>query len=341
MEPRLLPPRLPRAGAALALLSAAALIASCASPSIDEESPALATQEEPLALMGEPDDEAARRALDAGGFTGVYVQDARQTLDSMLEEPEGVLVERLVENSPGAAAGLEPGDLLLEVAAPLAEGGTRKVELHWPSQWRELELASKEGDELVLLCDRAGSERETRLTVQRRLVPAEREEVERVREERRTGVVLRSATEVEARAAGLGPGGGAVIVGLSHDSPWRDAGVQFEDLVAAADGQPIAHPAELVGAILAAPEDGELELDVRRRGERLAIEAPLSRRAREMKSVHVPLIFRYERERESSETSLLFGLFGLKRTSAAWQVRLLWFITFGGGDADRLVEVDG
>lgn len=341
MEPRLLLPRLPRAGAALALLSAAALVASCASSRLDEEPPALALQEEPLALLSEPEDEAARKALDPGGFTGIYVQDARQTLDSMLEEPQGVLVERLVENSPGAAAGLEPGDLVLEVEAPLPEGGTHKVELHWPSQWREIELASKQGDELVLLCDRAGADREARLTVQRRLAPAQREEVERVREERRTGVVLRSATEVEARAAGLGPGGGAVVVGLSHDSPWRDAGVRFEDLVAAVDGQPIGHPSELVGAILAAPEDAQLELDVRRGGERLEIEVPLTRRERELKRVHVPLIFRYERERESSETSLLFGLLGLRRTSAAWEVRLLWFITFGGGDADRLVEVDG
>jgi S1-C subfamily serine protease len=297
--------------------------------------------EEPLGLMGEPQDEAERRALDPGGFTGIYVQDARQTLDSMLEEPIGVLVERLVENSPGASAGLEPGDLLLEVDAPTPEGGTRRVELHWPSQWREVELASREGDQLALLYDRAGAERDARLTVERRLAPAERSEVERVREERRTGVVLRTATEVEARAAGLGPGAGAVVVGLSHDSPWRTVGVQFEDLIAKVDGEAVDHPSELVGSILAADEDDSLALELWRKGERLELDAPLARRERELKSVHVPLIFRYERQRESSETSFLFGLFGLKRTSAAWQVRLLWFITFGGGDADRLVEVEG
>ena len=49
--------------------------------------------------------------------------------------------------------------------------------------------------------DRAGSELEARVAVQRRWAPAAREPGERVREESRTGVVLRSATEVEARAS--------------------------------------------------------------------------------------------------------------------------------------------
>jgi S1-C subfamily serine protease len=295
--------------------------------------------EEPLALMAEPDDEARRQELDAGGFTGVYVKDARQSLDAMLATPDGVLVERLVENSPGATGGLEPGDLLFEVEAPAEGGGRRTLALAWPSEWRELELASREGDELLVRFDRAGVELEARLTVERRLEPAGRAPVERVREESRTGVVLRGATEVEARAAGLGPGGGAVVVGLSLDSPWRAAGVRFEDLVRAVDGHEVAHPAALVEAIASAPEESSLELELVRAGERITLYAPLSRRAHELKSVHVPLIFRYRRERGASETSLLFGLFGLERTAAAWKVRLLWLITFGGGDADKLVEV--
>jgi len=116
--------------------------------------------------------------------------------------------------------------------------------------------------------------------------------------------------------------------------------VRFEDLVHSVDGQAVAHPAALVEAVGAADAQDELELGILRAGESIEITAPVSRRARELKDVHIPLIFRYRREREASETSLLFGLFGLERTSAAWEVRLLWLITFGGGDADRLVEVD-
>jgi len=341
MVPRQLPPRLPRPLAPLPALSLLCLLAACASTELASEPPPLAAMEEPLALRSEPDDEARRLELEPGGFTGVYVKDARSSLDAMLGEPQGVLVERLVENSPGVAAGLEEGDLLFEVEAPAPEGGRRTLELAWPSQWRELELACRAGDELLLRYDRAGAERTAHLRVQARLVRAAREPGERLREEQRTGVVLRSATEVEARAAGLGPGGGAVVVGLSLDSPWRAAGVRFEDLVRSVDGRELAHSAALVDAIRGAPEDGELELGIVRAGEGIELTVPLSRRARELKSVHIPLVFRYERGRESSETSLLFGLLGLRRTSAAWQVRLLWVITFGGGDADRLIEVEG
>jgi C-terminal processing protease CtpA/Prc len=91
--------------------------------------------EEPLPLAHEPDDEAARRELAPGTFTGVVVGDARTSLDAMLEEPEGLLVTAVVENSPADFAGIEAGDLLLEVRAP--EGHP----LRWPangarSSWR-------------------------------------------------------------------------------------------------------------------------------------------------------------------------------------------------------------
>ena len=55
--------------------------------------------------------------------------------------------------------------------------------------------------------------------------------------------------------------------------------------------------------------------------------------------MRVPLLLRYEKHSDSSSTSVLLGLFRHRRTRAAWDVRLLWLISFGGGDADRLQEV--
>ena len=54
-----------------------------------------------------------------------------------------------------------------------------------------------------------------------RVAPAERDEGARFREEERVGFIVRSATEVEARSAGLAPGAGVVLVGLAAGSPWR------------------------------------------------------------------------------------------------------------------------
>lgn len=323
----------------LSALVAAALLGSCSSlfgsDKLPRESPALAGMEEPLALQTEPQDEAARAALPPGCFSGLYVADARATLDALLEAPEGVRVERVIENSPADAAGFEEGDLLR--SARTRDG--KSIELHWPSEWRALELALAPGSEVELEFDRAGATRSAQLTLAARVHPSERVPVLRLREEQRVGVVLRSPTEVEARAAGLAPGAGAVVVGLSADSPWRGAGVRFEDLIVVVDGASVTHPQMVLDRVRSAKSDARLRLSIRRGAQSLELEAALSKRASETHEIYIPLLFSYERERGASETSILLGLLRFRSTAAAWDTRILWFISFGGGDADALEKV--
>ncbi|MHC4340591.1 MAG: PDZ domain-containing protein [Planctomycetota bacterium] len=293
--------------------------------------PALYDMEEPLNLKEEPDDEEEREALPAGSFTGVHVSDARRSLEEMESEPEGLLVASVVENSPAAAAGLEEGDLLLE-----ADGRP----LHWASEWRQVELSTGPGRTLEVIYDRAGAERDARILVVARVHPAERTEAERFREEDRVGIVVRTATEVEARSAGLGPGGGAVVVGLSRSSPWRRTGLRFEDLVVEVDGKKITHPNVLLRAIRDAPRDEEVKVVYVRAGERFVIEAPVSRRATETTRVRIPLLYHYTRDRDRTTSWIFLGIFKHTRTPAAWETRVLWLFKFRGGDADRLVEVE-
>jgi len=325
-----------RAALAPALLVALALAlvgAGCAS-ALPRESPRLRAMEEPLALAHEPDDEAVRRELAPGTFTGVVVGDARASLDAMLEEPEGLLVTAVVENSPADWAGIEPGDLLLEIQTPEARA------LRWPSEWRQIELESEPGTKLVLVVDRAGAERTCELTPEERLHPPERIIGDRIREEQRAGVVLRTATEVEARAAGLGPGGGAVVVGLTRESPWRPAGVRFGDLVRAVDGVEVAHPMVVLERIRATAED-EVELELVRDGERVSVQAPLTRREGETREFSIPLVFRYEKENDRTSWGALLGIVHWESTPAAWRLRLLWFLRMSRGDADRLESAEG
>lgn len=318
----------PRPPLACLFLSA---LAACAA--LPERPPALADMEEPLDLYAEPDDEATRRALPPGGFSGLYVRDARETLAAKLDEAAAVVVDRVVENSPADRAGLAPDDLLLEVV--VADGPPRA--LHRPSEWRQIELDTRPGTRIVLFVDRAGREARSEFELAPRVRAAERAPAERFREEQRVGVVVRTATEVEARGAGLGPGGGAVIVGLSARSPWRGAGLRFGDLLVAVDERPIAHPQDLLTA-LREPGRERIALAFVRDGERRTVEAPLSRREQELQSIDLPLLFSYEADRGRSEWSLLLGLLHYESTAAAWRFRLLWLIGFGGGDADRLLE---
>ena len=312
----------------------ALLPAACSlRPDLVEQPPALADMEEPLDLRAEPDDESARVALPAGAFSGIYLRDARETLEAKLNDPEAVAVDRVVENSPAAAAGLQPGDLLLEVQIGAAEPRAITTE----SQWRRIELETAPGTTLTLIVDRAGREAETALTLTARIRPSARESSDRFREEQRVGCVFRTATEVEARAAGLGPGGGAVIVGMSAQSPWRAAGLRFGDIVTAVDGVALTLPQQLLVAVRDATED-ELQLTYWRADRTQTVTAPLTNRASTINEISLPPLFSYQSERGQREWSLLLGLLSYRSTAAAWRVRLLWLIGFGGGDADELRE---
>ena len=313
------------------------LLSACAARELAREAPPLLAMEEPLELVQPPDDEDRRLGLPKGSFTGLTLGDARRSLDAMLDEPEGLLVVSVVENSPAVAAGIEVDDLILEAATP---GANESLSLHWPSEWRRLELEAEPGTRMRLTIDRSGAELELELTTVARVHPAERGPCERVREGKRAGVVLRTATEVEARAAGLGPGGGAVVVGLTRESPWRKAGIVYGDLIRAVDGVEVAHPTVVLERIRAAPERGELALEIFRDCARLSLQAPLSHREQELHAFSIPLLFRYEKERDLCTTSLLLGLFRYERTPAAWRLRLLWLIRLSGGDADRLESVE-
>lgn len=304
---------------------------------LPDAAPPLASMDEPLELFEEPDDEQLRRELATGVFTGVYVASAGGSLDELSGEPVGLLVTRLIENSPGVGAGLDVDDLLYEVRVNEDED---ILELAWPSEWRELELGATPGDVFHIVYERAGVEQSCDLRTVVRLDPPGRSASERFREELKVGIVVRTATEVEARDAGLGPGGGAVLVGMAQESPWRAAGLQFDDLIVSVQGEPVAHPQVLLDEIRKAEAGQSLALVVRRSGAELNVSAPVSSRVSEVTGFTIPLIFSTESERGTSETSFLSGLIGWKSTPAAWEFRLLWFIRLTGGDADRLEEVE-
>jgi len=309
------------------------MVACSLSPDLPELSAALADMEEPLDLRTEPNDESERLQLPVGTFSGLYLGDARDTLAAKLNDPDSVAIARVVENSPADRAGLQAGDLVLEVAID----GKAAIASTRPSEWRNIELNAKPDTLVVMFVDRAGREARTEFRLVERHQAPERELAERFREEQRIGVVVRTATEVEARAAKLGSGGGAVIVGMSKRSPWRAAGLRFLDLLVAIDDKPITHPQELLAAARD-PQRDSLRVTILRDGELLTMQAALTAREHELTEISLPLLFSYEVDRGRTEWSMLLGLINYRSTAAAWRFRLLWVIGFGGGDADQLLE---
>lgn len=317
----------------LVLCPALVFVAACSSTPLPQEPPPLTDMEQPLDLMREPDDEAQRAALPQGAFSGLVVDDARQTLAQKLDGEAQLRVAQVVENSPAMAAGVQVDDLLLEARV----GSGQSVALTRASEWRKIELDSPAGTVVELLLDRAGRDAKATLTLVPRVRAAQRAPTQTFREEERTGVVVRTATEVEARTAGLGPGAGAVITGLSQRSPFRAAGLRFADVLVAVDGNKVAHPQDLVLALRDRGKESA-SIDFFRAGERKSCVVQLSEREGEVTEISIPLLWSYEHRRGVTEWSTLLGLVQGRSTKAAWEFRLLWLLRFGGGDSDQLVE---
>ncbi|MEW6745152.1 MAG: PDZ domain-containing protein [Planctomycetota bacterium] len=314
----------------------AALGAGCAAlfpPDLPDELPPLADLVEPPELFAEPQDDAARQALPRGAFTGANVVVRWRSLEEAGTEEPGIRIKEIIENSPADIAGLRADDVLLRAR----DARSVEHELSWPSRWRQLELDATPGDAIAVVLERAGVEMRSTIHTIARVRPASREPSERYREESRVGVVLRTATEVEARQNGLAPGAGAVVVGLSTESPWREAGVRFGDLIVAAGGKPVDHPQVVLDAIRTAGET--LELELVRDGEHHPVRTSVTRRQGEIRWFTIPLLFEYEKERGKMNLSILFGLIRHETTPHAWECRLLWLIRLQGGEADRLEEV--
>ena len=286
------------------------------------------------ARLALPQDETQRQALPLGVFTGIEVGDARVTLESQLEAPEGVLVTGIIDNSPAVVAGIQEGDILLEAAL----NENHPMPLQWPSDWYRLEQTASNESSIQVLFDRAGRDGETTLWPVKRLKPPRRLTGNHVREETKVGLVVRNASEVEAHKAGLTRGEGCVIVGLARTSPWRKAGVVFGDLIVEINDKPIKNPQALLAAIHALGKGDAVKIGVFRDNKTLCLNTSVSQRDRETVEFKIPLIFSYENRRGIKKTSVLCGLYGTRKTAVASRTTLFWVIKYTTGDSNRLEE---
>ena len=305
-------------------------------------SPGLPTQAVPLedmevsrTLLEIPQDEEQREDIPLGMFTGVQVGDSRLTLEGRLEAPEGVLVTGIVENSPAAAAGIREDDIILEAAID----GDDMTLLQWPSDWFRLEQTAGPDSVISVLCDRAGRDFKTTIKPVKRISPPERLNGDIFREEAKVGIVVRNASEVESEQAGLTRGEGCVVVGLARTSPWRQDGILYGDIIIEINDKKIRNPQELLITINNLIGKDDVKIVVFRENKKVTINTTVSKRQRETMEFNIPLIYTYINKRDMESTSILLGLFNVKKTRVASEYRLLWFINYTIGDSNRLEEI--
>jgi serine protease Do len=256
-----------------------------------------------------PDQPKAPRAFafsfdGDGGYLGVQTQDVNKDNFGKygLREVRGVAVEKVTENSPAAAAGIQNGDVIVRFNGEEITSVRKLTRLVG-------EVAPDHQAKVTVL--RGGSERDITVTLGKRPTPEfsngafglnvpmgkfempEMGELPKMtfppsgdfprefnfpqgqgrsftfaRGGRQVGISVTGLTEQLAQHFGVE--GGVLISDVRENSPAARAGLKAADIVVEADGKPIKNELDLVRAINEKKE-GDVQLTVVRSGKRQTI----------------------------------------------------------------------
>jgi serine protease Do len=224
------------------------------------------------------------------GWLGVQLQPVDEDLrDALqLEGDDGALVSEVVDGSPAEKAGVENGDVVVEL------DGRRVTSVNWLV--RQIRLADP-GDEVVLAVVRDGDRKELSVVLGEREEPSAW--VERPRAVRpprsgmrmfgpegplmeleqlvggpRLGVETRNLDPDLAGYFGVDPDDGLLIVNVLPDTPAESAGLRSGDILTAVDGKKVDSPGELRDLVL--EREGEtVKVEIVRHGDRQTIDVTL------------------------------------------------------------------
>ena len=192
------------------------------------------------------------------GRLGVVIQDLNQSLAESfgLSRPDGALVSKVAPDSAAAAAGLKPGDVILEVnGQPVERSGSLSSRVG----------LSSPGDKVKLKVwrDRSAREIEAKLGG----LPNEDTDVavNNGADGGKLGLALRPLTKEERRANNLEQG----LVVESAGGPAARAGINPGDVVLAINGKPVTSVEQVRSVIEGKPKS--VALLIERDGERIFV----------------------------------------------------------------------
>ena len=160
------------------------------------------------------------------GWLGVSIQNVTQDLARSfgLDRPRGALVANVLEDSPAAKAGIEPGDIILEF-----NGQSVSSSSALPPIVGETPVGSR----VPVLVLRDGKRKTLKAKIEElkdqdgRAVPARSSQDESMTG---LGVQVRDLTDDERETLGI-ERGGVVIVGMERDGPAARAGIRKGDVI--------------------------------------------------------------------------------------------------------------
>jgi S1-C subfamily serine protease len=274
-------------------------------------------------------------AIAGESYLGIYAKSNSNVLEAT-NVIEGITVTRVVENSPAAAAGLRPGDVLLE-----ANG----VSLTHPDVLSDLEDDLPVGAVVTLRVERDQRVMDRELTSIARLAepePTREADTRAWIERRKLGVEVRSADPERLSALGLSERFGVEVLAMAEKSPLRNAGIVPGYVILEVDGERIPSAKDLVEYLASDAAGPRLDLTVvgangDQRSERVRVHRPST----ELLGLSIPPLISIDRGTDASEYSLLLGAFKWTRLANGSRVRILWLLGFETGATDELLEVEG
>ena len=192
----------------------------------------------PIDVAMQVKDQIVQTGHVSHGRLGIAIQEVNQALASNfgLKSPGGALVSSIEKGSPGAKAGLEPGDVILKF-----EG----KEISRSSDLPPLVAAVKPGSRVTLDVWRSGQEKQLTATIgtlqdKTAATTSDKESLGKGR----LGVAVRPLTPDEKRSGDLE---GVVVQDVA--GPAERAGVQPGDVIVAVNNTPVKSVAELTSLI--------------------------------------------------------------------------------------------
>ena len=220
----------------------------------------------PISMARTVADQLRKTGKVVRGYMGFYGEDVTPEMAQSLglQRAQGAIIDQVERGSPAAEAGLQPGDVVLEMNGnPI---GTYM-------DFRNAIAALRPGTAVQLLVWRDGKTAEQTVTLgERPTEPGQAKQQEQQRPSPQTPQEARQSLGIEAQNLSRGlaqrfgyqPGEGVIVTVVTPEGPASNAGIRPGDLIVRVNRQPVSSVDQLATALRAARRSGQALLLIRR-----------------------------------------------------------------------------
>ncbi|MDD3643425.1 MAG: PDZ domain-containing protein [Candidatus Krumholzibacteria bacterium] len=247
------------------------------------------------------DDKKVRKVEDTGAFLGIYMEDIDDEGRRERDYPKssGVLVTKVIEDSPAEEAGIEEGDVIFLFAGETVQGSR---------QLGELVSTRKPGDTVEIVLYREGGKKTVDVALAERrtsyvTVDIDEDDLERsfmimnklgepagahifgdrggvwslITDRAVLGVSLHDLSDDLAPYFDVRPGEGVLVLEVYDDTPAAKAGLKDGDVIVEIAGAKVSRYDDVIDALEDVEEDADVTVTVIRRGAKTDIPVKVER----------------------------------------------------------------